>query len=55
MQLKINKVLYEVTDADELRVRLAQIRRTQFSEVWMQHAAGWPAIGALLTSHKIMQ
>jgi hypothetical protein len=48
MELKINKVLYEVTDPDELRVRLAQIRRTQFSEVWMQHAAGWPAIGALI-------
>src|SRR5437667_361649 len=48
MELKINKVLYEVTDPDELRVRLAQIPRTQFSEVWMQHAAGWPAIGALI-------
>ena len=48
MELKINKVQYEVTDADELRVRLAQIRRAPFSEVWMQHAAGWPAIGALI-------
>ncbi|PYU69001.1 MAG: hypothetical protein DMG49_14615 [Acidobacteria bacterium] len=48
MELKINKVLYEVTDSDELQVRLAQIRRTQFSEVWMQHAADWPAMGALI-------
>jgi hypothetical protein len=48
MELKINKVLYEVTDSDELRVRLAQIRRSQFSEVWLQHTAGWPAIAALI-------
>ena len=48
MELKINKVLYEVTDAGELNVRLAQIGRTQFSEVWMQHEAGWPAMGALI-------
>ena len=48
MELKINKVLYEVTDLDELRVRLAQIRRTQFSEVWLQHTDGWPAIAALV-------
>jgi hypothetical protein len=48
MELKINKVLYEVTDSDELRLRLAQVRRTQFSEVWLQHADGWPAIGALI-------
>ena len=48
MELKINKVLYEVTDAGELKVRLAQIGRTQFSEVWMQHEAGWPAMGALI-------
>jgi Immunity protein Imm1 len=48
VELKINKVLYEVTDLDELRVRLAQIRRTQFSEVWLQHTDGWPAIAALV-------
>ena len=48
MELKINKVQYEVTDLDELRVRLARIRRTQFSEVWLQHTAGWPAIAALI-------
>ena len=48
MELKINKVLYEVTDLDELRLRLAQMRRTQFSEVWLQHTAGWPAIAALI-------
>ena len=50
MELKINKVLYEVTDSDELRLRLAQVLRTQFSEVWLQHADGWPAIGALINS-----
>jgi len=50
MELKINKVQYEVTDPDELRLLLAQVRRTQFSEVWMQHPAGWPAIGALSTA-----
>ena len=43
MDLKINKVQYEVTDPGELRLRLAQVRRTQFSEVWLQHADGWPA------------
>jgi Immunity protein Imm1 len=48
MELKINKVLYQVTDLDELRVRLAQIRRTQFSEVWLQRTDGWPTIGALI-------
>jgi len=48
MELKINKVQYEVTDPDELRLLLAQVRRIQFSEVWMQHPAGWPAIGALI-------
>jgi hypothetical protein len=48
MELKINKVRYEVTDSGELKLLLAQVRRTQFSEVWMQHPAGWPAIGALI-------
>ncbi|HUC52525.1 MAG TPA: Imm1 family immunity protein [Candidatus Cybelea sp.] len=48
MELKINKVLYEVTDLDELRLRLTQIRRAQFAEVWLQHTAGWPAISALI-------
>jgi len=48
MELKINKVQYEVTDLDELQLRLAQIRRTQFSEVWLQHTEGWPAIAALV-------
>jgi immunity protein Imm1 of predicted polymorphic toxin system len=50
MELKINKVLYEVTDPDELRVRLAPISRAQFSEVWLQHMAGWPAMGALINN-----
>jgi immunity protein Imm1 of predicted polymorphic toxin system len=48
VELKINKVQYEVTDTDELRLRLALVRRTQFSEVWLQHDDGWPAIGALI-------
>ena len=48
MELKINKVHYEVSDVNELRLCLAQIGRTQFSEVWMQHSAGWPAIAALI-------
>jgi hypothetical protein len=48
MELKINKVHYEVGDLDELRLCLAPIRRTQFSEIWMQHPAGWPTIGALI-------
>ncbi|HKV62481.1 MAG TPA: Imm1 family immunity protein [Candidatus Acidoferrum sp.] len=50
MELKINRVQYEVSDLDELRVRLAQIRRTQFSEVWLQHTDGWPAIAALINA-----
>jgi hypothetical protein len=48
MELKINKVLYEVSDLDELRVRLTQMRRSQFLEVWLQHTAGWPAMAALI-------
>jgi Immunity protein Imm1 len=48
MELRINKVLYEVSDLDELRLRLAQARRTQFLEVWLEHAAGWPVICALI-------
>lgn len=50
MELIINKVQYEVTDLDELRPYLAQVRRNQFSEVWLHHAAGWPAICALINS-----
>jgi len=48
MELKINKVQYEVSELDELQVRLPQIRRTQFSEVWLQHTDGWPALCALI-------
>jgi hypothetical protein len=48
MELIINKVQYDVTDLDELRPRLAQVHRTQFSEVWINHTAGWPAICALI-------
>jgi immunity protein Imm1 of predicted polymorphic toxin system len=48
MELKINKVLYEVAEIEELQLRLEQARRTQFAEIWMQHAANWPAICALI-------
>jgi hypothetical protein len=48
MELIINSVQYEVTDVDELRARLAQVRLTQFSEVWINHIGGWPAICALV-------
>lgn len=48
MDLKINKVLYEVTEPGELRLRLAQVRRSQFSEVWMQQTDSWPSICALI-------
>ena len=48
MELKINKVQYEVSDLDELQLRFVQVRRTQFSEVWLQHNDGWPAIAALI-------
>jgi len=48
MELKINKVLYEVTDPDELRVRLAQIRRTPIFGSLDATRGGWPAIGALI-------
>jgi hypothetical protein len=47
MELIINKDQCEVTDLDELRSRLAQVRRTQFSEVWIFQTPGWPAICAL--------
>lgn len=49
MQLKINKVLYEVSEPGELHMCLAQVRRGQFSEVWMQATDGWPSICALIS------
>jgi Immunity protein Imm1 len=48
VELIINKVRHEVADLDELRPRLAQVRRTQFSEVWINHSGGWPALCALI-------
>ena len=48
MELKINKVLYEVSEVNELQVHLIHVRRTQFAEIWMQHARDWPAICALI-------
>jgi len=48
MELIINGDSCEITEPGELRVRLAQLNRTQFSEVWINHAAGWPAICALI-------
>jgi hypothetical protein len=52
MELKINRVQYDVTDPDELRLLLAQVRRIQFSEVWLQHTDGWPAMGALINGKR---
>ena len=48
MELKINKLLYEVSEPGELALCLAQVRRNQFSEVWMQHTGSWPAICTLI-------
>jgi hypothetical protein len=48
MELKINKVMYEVTELTELQVHLGHIGRTPFSEIWLQHTEGWPAISALI-------
>ncbi|HEY6968010.1 MAG TPA: Imm1 family immunity protein [Candidatus Angelobacter sp.] len=48
MELKINKVLYEVSEPGELHLCLAQVRRSQFSEVWMQQPDSWPSICALI-------
>ncbi len=48
MELDINNVLHEVTNVDKLRARLAQLTQTQFSEVWIHHTAGWPAVCALI-------
>ena len=48
MELKINKVMYEVSELNELQVHLIHIQRMQFAEIWMQHAADWPAICALI-------
>jgi len=48
MELKINKVLYEVSELNELQVHLLRVRRGQFAEIWMQHAANWPSISALI-------
>jgi len=47
MELIVNKVQYEVTDLDEFRMRLAQVRGTQFAEVGIWHTGGWPSIFAL--------
>jgi hypothetical protein len=48
VELIINKVPYEVTEPGELRLGLAKVHHTQFSEVWIWHTAGWPAICALI-------
>ena len=48
MELKINKLLYEVSEPGELQLCLEQVQRSQFSEVWMQHTGSWPAICALV-------
>lgn len=48
MELLINGVQYEVSDSAELRLLLQQVHGSQFSEVWLYHANGWPAICALI-------
>ena len=48
MELKINKVTYEVGELNELQVRLTQATRNQFLEIWMQHTIGCPVISALV-------
>jgi hypothetical protein len=48
MELNINNVLYEVTELAELQVYLGYIGRIQFSEIWIHHAVGWPALCALI-------
>src|SRR5437660_12538176 len=48
MELNTHNVPYEVTGLDKLRQRLAQVAHSQFSEVWIFRAPGWPTICALL-------
>jgi hypothetical protein len=48
MELKINKVLYEVSELNELQVHLIHVRRRQFAEIWMQDTADSPSICALM-------
>lgn len=48
MELKINTVLYEVSELNELQVHLIHTRRRQFAEIWMQHAENCPSISALI-------
>jgi len=48
MELNNHNVPYEVTGLDKLRQRLAQVAHSQFSEVWIFRAPGWPTICALL-------
>lgn len=48
MELLINKVHYEVGELNELQVHLIHVRRRQFAEIWMQHAADSPSISALI-------
>jgi hypothetical protein len=48
MELKINKVSYEVSELNELQVHLIHVRRRQFAEIWMQFAPESPTICALI-------
>lgn len=48
MELKINKALYQVSEPGELNSCLAHVRRSQFSEVWMQQPDSWPSICDLI-------
>jgi len=48
MELKINGVLYEVSELNELQVHLIHVRRRQFAEIWMQDVGDCPSICALI-------
>ncbi|HET8966523.1 MAG TPA: hypothetical protein VFN20_09935 [Candidatus Acidoferrum sp.] len=50
MNLQINGVSFEIEDAHELQKILEQIHRRPFAEVWMQPAATWPTICALVNA-----
>lgn len=48
MELRINGALHEVTEAEKLKLHLAEACSRQFKEVWMQQPDSWPSICALI-------
>ncbi len=48
MHLRINRGVYELSELEQLQACLAQVRHTQFTEVWLESAARWPAICVLV-------